>query len=705
MLRLGMQAYRAYENAIDLTLYQAFVELILQTAQYDDEGAAYRKLWNTQIWQVHTAGAAYFAHYQLRYPGEVLERFEEKLGSDIRVLRALALAMGRTREIQTDHMFVGSQRQEFLQKVRRASSGDLYLQGALSLLETDSTRQCAMVDRLVKMEHTRTEDALFVLSLFDDREEGYQAMHSQLIRLFGPGRTISLVYDFGVLEWFIHFYEKQVKAYRGKADLVLRTLLKLPHMNVKPDGREFSILTSAGYSGAEITLGNSLSVWADRIPDRLDAQGMTAERIAANCCQTMLNWPEELPEELYAYAEHLFQYYKKFHVKYEGFENLWEAIRTGLAPTAPQTILWMNRSIKKWFPYRFDVFDSRYDLLAQKLERDCYIELFTEQLLNSQGAVPIHRWMARYRELTGTSYIAYFSWYRRNGSRAFALLVEKKVIDLWKFFEEHKLGGADQQEIKLLRKYAMKVSSWRCFRFVKKLLGQYTFSELQKFFGSGYYFHDGFVESKGYYGSSELQTSIVRPFLTAEQQRELFEWVDASFFQTKPERYDAFVLSALNDPKIRGQHDQPLLSEVLHRLAERGRCKNYELSRLKEIIYSKKELEAEEEAAAAEQERQHRLQRQKRLQELQERMKQQYDGSAESLVRFTGAYYHREERQTALEMVFEMLRVWPAGCAETLPPEEVQNFFKLCGELVRREVRPRAEILDMVQMMIGGKAA
>ena len=38
--------------------------------------------------------SSYFEAYSLRYPGEVLERFEEKLGPDIRILRALALALG-----------------------------------------------------------------------------------------------------------------------------------------------------------------------------------------------------------------------------------------------------------------------------------------------------------------------------------------------------------------------------------------------------------------------------------------------------------------------------------------------------------------------------------------------------------------------------------------------------------------------------------
>ena len=137
-----------------------------------------------------------------------------------------------------------------------------------------------------------------MLSLFDDPETGYQAMRPQLTRLFGPERTISIAWDFGVLEWFIRFYAEEAKRYRGKNDLVLRTLMKLPYMNMKPDSREFSVLHTAGYSMEEITMANSLAVWADRIPDRLSSKGIVAEKIAVACVRMLLNGPDGQPEEM-----------------------------------------------------------------------------------------------------------------------------------------------------------------------------------------------------------------------------------------------------------------------------------------------------------------------------------------------------------------------------------------------------------------------
>ena len=57
----------------------------------------------------------------------------------------------------------------------------------------------------------------------------------------------------------------------------------------------------------EITMANSLAVWADRIPDRLSSKGIVAEKIAAACVRMLLNGPDGQPEDIYAYISWLFQ--------------------------------------------------------------------------------------------------------------------------------------------------------------------------------------------------------------------------------------------------------------------------------------------------------------------------------------------------------------------------------------------------------------
>lgn len=698
-------AYSTFQKDIDLTLYHAFAELVVQTAQDGEARILYRQLEARQIWQEDQNVSSYFEAYSLRYPGEVLERFEEKLGTDIRILRALALALGYTRRCQADTMFVGNQRNDFIQKLRRTAGTDVYLQGALYLLETDALRRRTRLDELAAREYARTEEALFVLSLFDDPETGYQAMRPQLTRLFGPERTISMARDFGVLEWFIRFYAEEAKRYRGKNDLVLRTLMKLPYMNMKPDSREFSVLHTAGYSMEEITMANSLAVWADRIPDRLSSKGIVAEKIAVACVRMLLNGPDGQPEEIYAYISWLFQVYKKFEVRYEGYQDLWEAIQTGLAPTAPQTILWMNQTIKRQFPYRFDVFDPRYDILANELSNEEYAELFTVQMLRSRAAIPLRRWLTRYQALTGVEYIEYFNKRHWLTLRSFVLLVERKEINLWQFFEQHKGDGARAHPLELLEEYVLKISSWRCFRFAQKLFSQYTFSQLQEIFGDNFYFHQKFVKKESYYNKKVQSFSMVRPFLTAEQHRQLYDWIDASLFQTEPEYYDSFVLCALKAPVIQRIYDKPLLASVLRQLLTHDACNGYEVNQLKERFYSKEEMEADRKATAEQEEQEKERQWQQQVMKCQEKLASCYNGSAESLIQFMHGYHFGEIRKAALGMVYEKLLEWPAGCAQTLEAAEMWKFFELCGSLVMYEPRPRGEILTMVQTIVGGEAA
>lgn len=697
--------YTAYQNAIDLTLYHAFAELVAETSQDDQARTIYRQIRAEQIWQPESDTSTYFEQYSLRYPGEVLERFEEKLGNDLRTLRALALALGYTRSLHSENMFVGSQYRNFIQKLKSSAQGDVYLSGALYLLETDSVRRRIMPDEFVSSVYTRTEEALFVLSLFDDREVGYQALHEQLVRLFQTGHTLPLEQNCGVLEWFIHFYEEQVKSHRGKADLVLRTLMKLPYMNMKPDSREFAVLQNAGYSGREITVANSMMVWAKRIPDRLSSNSIPAERIAAACCTVLLNQPESLPEDFYEYVGGLLRRYKEFAVKYDGFPNLWQAVKNKLAPSAPQTILWMRTHIQEEFPYRFDVFDSQYDILAKELGRESYMELFVEQLLHSRTAIPLKRWLARYHELTGGDLMEYFSGYHCYGERLFALMVERKAIDLWQFFEQHKADGEDARPLKHIRSYAVAVSSWRCFKFVQKLMEQYTFSELHEIFGRWFQFHEGFVKNEGSYSTICLKTRIARPFLTAEQHRQLYEWVDASVFQMEPEKYDAFVLSALEAPEIQKLYDKPALAAVLRQLVQREKCNRYEAVRLKRVLYTPAELEAEQKEEEEQEKAEREAKRQQQILNQKEDLDQLYDGSAKSLAKFTRNYRYSTRQKEALDMAFEKLLEWPAGKIQTLPPEDAQCFFELCGELIGEGARPQNEILQMVCTVIGGDAA
>lgn len=101
---------------------------------------------------------------------------------------------------------------------------------------------------------------------------------------------------------------------------------------------------------------------------------------------------------------------------------------------------------------------------------------------------------------------------------------------------------------------------------------------------------------------------------------------------------------------------------------------------LKEKFYSKEELEADQKADAEKAEREERLRREQEHQKKCERLEQTYDGTMSSLKEFTKSFYYDRDVKEALDMVYEKLREQPAGCAAAFAADELEQFFKLCGD-------------------------
>ena len=181
--------------------------------------------------------------------------------------------------------------------------------------------------------------------------------------------------------------------------------------------------------------------------------------------------------------------------------------------------------------------------------------------------------------------------------------------------------------------------------------------------------------------------------------------MERSVFQTEPEKYEDFVLSALKAPEIQHLYDKKALAAVLRQFLLHSEYNGYEINRLKETFYSKEVLEDERRAEAERKKQEKRLEQEKRTIQKREKLQQLYNGSAESLVKFIGGYYHQDEKNEVLNMAFDKLVEWPVGCVRTMEAKGAHAFFELCGELVKSEPRPRHEILNMVLTLIGGEAA
>ena len=64
-----------------------------------------------------------------------MERYEEKIGNDIRDFRAIALGLGYTKKLITNTMITTTQEVDFIYKVEKRTKNDIYLKAALYLYD------------------------------------------------------------------------------------------------------------------------------------------------------------------------------------------------------------------------------------------------------------------------------------------------------------------------------------------------------------------------------------------------------------------------------------------------------------------------------------------------------------------------------------------------------------------------------------------
>ena len=124
----------AWREAINLDLMNAGIHRVLSSTMRTDARTEVIRSLRKQPWYHSADSAAYFAPAEIRYMGELLERFAEKYGDEPEHFRAVALALAMSIPCAEEGMFVGNQRRVFMKRLQKEAQNDLYLLAALYLL-------------------------------------------------------------------------------------------------------------------------------------------------------------------------------------------------------------------------------------------------------------------------------------------------------------------------------------------------------------------------------------------------------------------------------------------------------------------------------------------------------------------------------------------------------------------------------------------
>lgn len=303
----------AFEKKVNIELCNKLINYIIKISD-NDYRSTLKNISDKCIWFKSLNNVDMQKDFQVKYLGELLERYEEKIGDNTNDIRAIALALGFTAESITNNMIVGNQLVNFITKINTMAKDDIYLQGALYLYNNKKNEQYKT--NLLKNHYLETEDLIFVLSLFDDIEKIYTLLRDQIIELLGKKRTIGVINNIKLYSWFINRFYSIIKKDRKKDAAILKSLLILPTQLIKSNNSNYTILISNNYKEEEILYLNYGFLYYSLIPKTVRmGNSITEERIAINLCKTLLDSEYSCEESLYKLIDSILKKYEHLDIK------------------------------------------------------------------------------------------------------------------------------------------------------------------------------------------------------------------------------------------------------------------------------------------------------------------------------------------------------------------------------------------------------
>lgn len=543
--------YAAYEKYINIELFNDIISFVVNTTCIEkDMWNLFREMEKKCIWINKKDSKVIQEKYKFQYFGELLERYEERIGNDIKDIRAIALALGYAKNFIEKSMIVGTQLIDFITKIKKIAEDDIYLKGALYLY--DNKKYYIYSEELMNKNYTNTEEIIFVLSIFYERiEDFFNKNKKQIIDLIGKNRNISVYGNIGMYAWFIRNLYPLICENRKKDVSFLKALIKVPTGFQKEDTMVYKELISNGYNKNEIAYLNYLILYYDTVPKKVGLGGsIVEEKIAINLCITLINNKNSYDSHIYDLIRKILNRYSHFDIKCYGFSKIIDAIKDKINIINPTTFAELCSELD-YNLYSFDILDKKWDIVAfiadsKKYERifDCFI-LYGKY--NKSNKEILKQCIKKYNELTNREYIKSFLEYDYNRGNIFDFLVENGVILLKDVFE-YILQEGKHINRNHLREYIKGVRNKKSFQFLKYLLrlNKYNITEISNF---GFCF-ENLINGYGYSRNASYYLDIKRNFLNVKGCRILFNCVEKYVFYNIPIIYFGFLEATLQNDII-----------------------------------------------------------------------------------------------------------------------------------------------------------
>ncbi len=682
---------KAFEEQINLSLLSDIIAFVVDTikADYTQKENLRRRciLLNYDV-----KSEDFQKKYGFLYLGELLERYEERFGMSVQDRRAIALALGYTRDVTTKEMFVGNQRNAFLQEVRRHADEDVYLTGALYLLNEGQRGEMDWLERLCGLGQEKTETLIFTMSLFPDFEQAFLRFKSQLLHLLGNGRTMALYGNMQILSGLIGNLRPVIKAMRGNSLTLLRALCALPVSFVKEDSKYHKVLLEHGYTAFEIAYANIMAIRCRAAPNALNSNSIVTEKIVVDLFRRVFAQDCACAEEIYPLLSELFTQYKEFSIRCYGESGLLDVLDEGPSIQNADTFSWFTNHAPLSHPAfaAFNILECRWDGLAKGISDEKYLELFEKGLNGSMDKAVIQDHIDRYDTLTGGNYL---SLYRKESScRRFSLMIEKGIFDLWAEF----CGCLDEKGVicrpEMLDYIKSYIRGWKteqAFHFYEQFLPRYGLDGYQKYLKPrDIRFTEGLLDWESYYKRVNRIT-LERSYLKGNPQGTgiLLYWLEEYLFRYEPATYISFICKLLQSETTKALLPQAGLRGLFDLVIDQTELGAYEIITLKQTYWTQEELQAEEaakRAASLEKEKNRKLQL---SQDIKARYEKDVDGTLVSLRKYMSVHHSTdEERSLTYQVVYEKLPQLLAEKQFILERGEADHLLYICAELASKKI-------------------
>lgn len=684
--------YEAFEKIININLFNKLVSFIMESTNIENL-IILNRLKREHIWFKIIPNNDIQTEYNFRYLGELLERYEERENVTIKEIRAIALAIAYTKDLINKDMIIGTQLTDFINKIYDISNDDIYLKGALYVYDKDKYEN--LFEELVSQNFNTTEDVIFVLSIFDDTQRGFEQLNKSLIKLLGKSKTISVIENVGIYNWIIKRLYSFIKSNRKKGLELIKALISIPTSFIKQDSKFFEILLENNYTKEEIAFMNYVLIHYQSVPDCVKLRkSIVEEKIAINCCKVFLNSENIYSDYVYNLITSMLNYYRYFGIKCYGFSGIKEAIADNVNIKIPEVFIkfykQLNRSI-----HSFDILNEKWDIVQNKFDKLEYENLFDNYLQSyDYTKEEIEKRIDKYQKLVKSSYIESFYFFNYERQCIFSILVEKDIINLNYFFEKY-IIHKDKYNLEHLAKYVSGITTRKSFLFFKYFLNlkEFTIKDIKKYdFDINCLYH----KSYGWYTDSYL--NIGRDFLSLDEQKELFMWLEKYIFFVKPESYINFVLTFLNDDIVSTLFSKDELKKI-YNIASNidDDIKNNKY--LREKYLSAEELELLIKKEKEDEEKRKLIEHQKKESEIADKFR----GIEKTLKKINKFYYSYTWDKEKSDICSKIVKEYFNNNLEKreLTYEEIISFNEICSMLIEQEKINIEELKCYVTKYIG----